>query len=222
MAAFHRKGFGSIELLCIVVILGFVIVLTLKGTALIPSMRAFILAQQITQYQMAVSQYQTDYRALPGDDADGALRWSRSESLFNADRGVISFAGDGRIDGLLDDATNPLGEQYLAWSDLRAAGLISGDPKLVGQSARPDTISDISYGFAENNLGLAQVLCLMHVPGADAAFLDKRLDDGDISTGRLRGTSQWDPTGANNQFEKPDETPYDAEKTYIICLPYMP
>jgi len=222
MAAFHRKGFGSIELLCVVIILGFVIVLTLKGTALIPSMRAFVLAQHVTQYQMAVSQYQTDYRALPGDDPDGAARWSRPSSLFNTDNGVVTLAGDGKIDGLLDDVTSPLGEQYLVWSDLRSAGLIGGDPTLVGQSGRPETISDISYGFSESNFGLSQVLCLVRVPGADAAYLDKRLDDGNIRTGRLRGTSQWDPVGMGNHFDKPDDSPYDPEKTYIICLPYMP
>ncbi len=134
----------------------------------------------------------------------------------------VSLAGNGKIDGLLDDPGNASGEQYMAWRDLRSAGLVEGDPTLLGQSARPENFFDGDFGFAENNLGLEQVLCLTRVPGRDAELIDKRLDDGSVSTGRLRGTSRWDPVYAKNQFDAPDTAPYDPEKTYIICLPSLP
>lgn len=217
----HQRGFGAIEAALVIVILGIVALFVMKGASLIPSMRAFVLAQQINQFQMAVSQYQADYRALPGDDPYGAKRWSRPDALFNTGNTVVSLSGDGKIDGLLDDSVNPLGEQYLAWSDLRYAGAIEGDATLVGQSARPETSSGGFFGFAAQNLGIAQALCISKVSGADALWLDKRLDDGVLATGKLRGTSEWNP-GAGNQFSEPDTGDYNPEKTYIICVPALP
>jgi prepilin-type N-terminal cleavage/methylation domain-containing protein len=198
-----RRGFGIIELALVIVILGIAFVLTLKGTALIAPMRAFVVSQQINQYRSAVLHYQIDFRGMPGDDPAAPARWGRDPALYVAGGRILSLAGDARIDGSLDDAANASGEQYLAWSDLRRAGFVEGDPTLVGISARPEN----TYGG---------------VPGTDAALLDKRLDDGNISTGQLRGTSQWDPVGRKNDFPEPDGVSYDPEKTYIICLPNTP
>jgi hypothetical protein len=216
------RGFGIIELALVIVILGIAFVLTLKGTALIAPMRAFVVSQQINQYRSAVLHYQMDFRGMPGDDPGAPARWGRDPALYVAGGRILSLAGDARIDGSLDDAANASGEQYLAWSDLRRAGFVEGDPTLVGISARPENTYGGVFGFAAQNLGLQQVLCLTMVPGTDAALLDKRLDDGNISTGQLRGTSQWDPVGRKNDFPEPDGVSYDPEKTYIICLPNTP
>ncbi len=215
-------GFGAIEIVVVTFILGMVFVFTLKGTALVAPMRAYVIVQQVKQYQSAVLQYQSAFLALPGDDLNAPTRWRRPEALFAFGLSAASFAGNGKIDGLLDDAGNASGEQYMAWRDLRSAGLVEGDPTLVGQSARPENFFDGDFGFAADNLGIEQVLCLTRVPGRDAELIDKNLDDGNVSTGRLRGTSQWDPVGAKNHFDAPDAAPYDPEKTYIICVPNMP
>ena len=219
----HRcKGFGAVELVIVVIILGMVFLFALKGAAIIPQVRAIMIAQQISQYRAAVQQYQIDHRSLPGDDLGAVQRWPRPDALFNVSGALVSFAGDGKMNGLLDDPSNTLGEQYAAWRDLRFGGYIGGDPTLVGQSARPETLADITYGFAEDNLGIPQALCLTRVPGRDAELLDKKLDDGVINTGILRGTSKWDPVGTNNHFSEPDTVAYDPDKTYIICLPMLP
>lgn len=218
-----RRGFGVIELALTIVILGIVFVMTLKGTALIPMMRAFVVSQQIQQYRSAVQHYEMDFRGVPGDDPGAPARFSREASLYYTAGGrVLSLAGDGRIDGYLDDAANASGEQYMAWSDLRRGGFVEGDPTLVGPSARPENVYGGTFGFAAQNVGLQQVLCLSRVPGTDAALLDERLDDANIATGQLRGTSQWDPVGRKNDFPEPDAVPYAPEKTYIICLPSTP
>lgn len=216
------RGFGVLELALMIVVLGIVFVFTLKGTALIPHMRAFVVGHQIDQFRAAVLQYQNDYRNMPGDDPTAARRWQRGDALYTTGGRVLSLAGDGRIDGFLDDASNAAGEQYTAWGDLRRAGYVEGDPTLVGLSARPENTYGGAFGFAAENLGLEQVLCVTRVPGADAALLDKRYDDDNISTGQMRGTSQWDPAGRNNNFSEPDVEPYHPEKTYIICVPNTP
>jgi len=215
-------GFGSIELVIAVVILGMIFLFTLKGTVAVASMRAFVTGQQINTYKSAMLQYQTDFNAVPGDDTGAPGRWDRDPSLYLVDGRAVAFVGDARINGLFDDSTNPSGEQFMAWHDLRSGGYVEGDRTLVGQTARPENLYGGVYGFAEGNLGLDQVLCLTQVPGTDAALIDRRLDDASISTGQIRGTSQWDPVGAMNRFDAPDSAPYDPEKTYIICTPYVP
>jgi len=217
------RGFGAIELILTMVILGMAFLFALRGRELMAPMRSFVTIQQINQYRAAVMHYVADYKQPPGDDAFGAQRWGRPPALFSMGFAEpINMAGDGKIDGLLDDSQSPSGEQYLAWVDLRAGGYLEGDSALVGQSARPENIYGGTYGFAADNFGLDQVLCLSQVPGLEAAMLDKKLDDDSISTGTLRGTSQWDPVGANNHFTQPDTAAYDPEKTYIICLPFAP
>ena len=216
------RGFGAIELVVISVVLGGAFLLALKGRVLVAPARAYVITQQIKQYQSAVLHYQNDFRALPGDDLKAPTRWKRSEALYTFGLSTVSLAGDGKIDGFFDDPGNASGEQYMAWQDLRKGGYVEGDATLVGQSARPENMFDGVFGFAEDNLGLQQVLCITKVPGRDAELVDKKLDDGNAATGLLRGTSQWDPVEAKNHFSAPDTGPYDPDKTYIICLPNMP
>ncbi len=217
-----HRGFGIIELILVIFILGTVFLLTLKGTVLIAPLRSYAVAQQIGHYQSGMMQYQADLMAVPGDDVRGSERWKRAVALYNIGGAPVSFAGNSKIDGFLDDSSNAQGEQYVAWQDLRLGGYVNGDPTLAGQSARPENTFGGIFGFAEDNFGLQQVLCLTQVPGHDAQLIDKRLDDGDVSAGRMRGTSRWDPVEAKNHFSAPDSAPYNPEKTYIICLPYLP
>lgn len=218
------RGFGAIEMMVAVVILGMAFLFALKGRALLAPARAFLTIQQINQYKAAFSNYILEYKAIPGDDAAAPGRWRRQPSLYILPLSPqpVSFAGDGRIRGPFDESQSPLGEQFMVWSDLRNAGLIPGDGSLVGQSARPENVFGGVFGFAEDNLGMDQVLCLGQVPGTDAQIIDKRLDDDSISTGEIRATSQWDPVGVMNRFAQPDTAAYDPEKTYLICLPVTP
>lgn len=215
------RGFSGMELTITLIVLGMIFLMTLKGAAGILAMRAWVLTHQIQGYQSAVMQYISDRTALPGDDVR-APGDGRQPSLFMLGGPPVSFAGDGKIDGDLDDPQSPLGEQYLAWQDLRRGEYVEGDPTLVGQSARPENMFGGVFGFAADQLGLNQVLCLTKIPGEVAASIDRKMDDGNVATGRLRGTSQWDPVDSHNHFTAPDTTPYDPSKTYIICLPYQP
>ncbi|MGZ6252245.1 MAG: type II secretion system protein [Candidatus Binataceae bacterium] len=211
-----------IELALAIIVIGIAFVLTLRGSEVIPAMRSFILLQQLQNYQMAIVRYQAEYHALPGDDVAGPSRWGRPASLYNLGGRPVSFVDDGKINGDLDDSGNPLGEQYLAWLDLRRAGFIDGDDQAVGQSAQPQSTHFGAFGLAEDNFGLNQVLCATRVNGDDARRIDEKLDDGNPGTGTVRATSKWDPSGAHNHFTTPDTDPYDPRKTYILCLSFLP
>jgi prepilin-type N-terminal cleavage/methylation domain-containing protein len=218
-----RRGFGVIELIVVVSILGGAFLMALKGEVLVNRVKAVLTADQIERIQYSIQSYTVQFNnMLPGDDGRAPKRWNRDLSTFLVNGREGSFMDDGIIQGSLSDPENVNGEQYMAWRDLRFAEILDGDPNLHGESARPENLFGGFFAFAEENLGLQQVLCLTEVPGLAAAHIDKALDDGRIATGRLRGTSRWDPARAKNQFAEPDSIPYDPEKTYIICLPYLP
>ncbi|MCC6914379.1 MAG: hypothetical protein IT566_11810 [Rhodospirillaceae bacterium] len=206
-------------MIVVVVILGFVFLMTLKGRELVHATRGMLTANQLQQFQDDIVKYQAQYRALPGDDLHAPRTWGRTGSIYVVNGVAVSFAGDDRISGLLSDYANATGEQFDAWRDLRSAGLLEGDIDLVGQSAMPENLFGGQFGFAEDNLGLNNVICATQIPGEAALKIDQRLDDGRIGTGSVRATSRWDPIDAKNHFDAPDETPYDPLKTYIICVP---
>ncbi|MCA0199579.1 MAG: hypothetical protein LCH56_01915 [Proteobacteria bacterium] len=202
-----------------VVILGFIFLMTLKGRELVHMTRGVVTANQLRQFQDDILKYEAQYRALPGDDLRAPGVWGRANSVYVVNGVAVSFAGDQRISGILSDYANATGEQFDAWRDLRSAGLLDGDINLVGQSAMPDNLFGGQFGFAEDNLGLKNVICATRIPGDAALKIDQRLDDGRIDTGSVRATSRWDPIDAKNHFDAPDEAPYDPLKTYIICVP---
>ncbi len=219
----RKRGFAGLQVIIAVVILGAIFVMTLKGVALIEVARSLQAGFQLQQFQNRVMSYQVTYRALPGDDPLARGRYGRDEAVYLLFGAPVSFAGNQKIEGRLWDVVSASGEQFMAWRDLRYAGMIEGDPTVAGASAMPENTFGGVYGFDEGNLGQKDgSLCLTRVPGRAAQLMDRRLDDGVINKGRIVATSKYDPAGALNHFDAPDSEPYDFEKEYIICAPILP
>ncbi len=218
----HREaGFSIIEAAIAIVILGAVFMMVLKASAFVDTMRAFLAGYQI--HQAKIGLYAAEHHYLPGDDPNAPRKFGRPPAVTMQMGATLSHTGNDEIDGLLADVVNANGEHFMAWRDLRYAGLIDGDPELAGASALPQNEFGGVYGFDEGNLGQkAGSLCLTRVPGRAAEMIDRRIDDGRIDTGVLVGTSQSDPAGKYNHFEKPDSQPYDVDREYIICAPIRP
>ncbi|MCB2108858.1 MAG: hypothetical protein KDE14_14210 [Rhodobacteraceae bacterium] len=212
-----------IELATTIVILGSLLFMTLRGTVAIESMRAIAVGYQLTNYQQAVLGYQVEYRQLPGDDPNASTRWKRNPAMTLLDRGSsVSLAGNGQIDGQLYDPRNPASETLVAWQDLRLGGKLDGDILSTGIASLPENPFGGFYAFDEGNLGQsAGSLCATRIPGRAAESIDRRIDDGKISTGKLVATSKFD-IAKNQHFDAPDSEPYDFEKEYIICVPILP
>ena len=217
------SGLTIIELAFTISIVGLLLFLTLKGTVMIESFRAVAVSYELEQHQRLVVGYQTDFRALPGDDPQAASRWRREPALTTIALGVpASLVGNDVLDGKLYDFSSPTGEQFTLWRDLRYAGMIDGNPALQGQSSLPENPFGGFYGFDEGNLGQKSgSFCATKIPGRAAEIIDKKLDDGKINSGKLIGTAKFS-IEENNHFPAPDTAPYDIEKEYIICVPLLP
>jgi hypothetical protein len=217
------RGFSIIELASTVIILGAIFIMTLKGSAIVTTMRAVVASYKLAQYQGLLKFYQAEYDALPGDDPRAPQRFGRPDAIFFLEGAPISSVDNNKIDGKLTDSLSPNGEQFMAWRDLRSARLIDGDPKIAGGAAMTDNPFGGVYGLDEGNLGqTGGSLCLTRVPGRAAEIIDKRIDDGVINKGKVVATSRFDPAVALNHFDAPDSEPYNLDKEYIICAPMLP
>ena len=217
----YTRGRTFIETLFYVVVIGIFTLGVLKGTVFVETMRVVYVLYELPRYQNMVQRYLQDTGYLPGDDPGGPARWGREKSVVPFQNGFVTFAGDGLIQGALTVPTQPLGEVYTAWRDLRYVGYLDGDADVVGMSAMPENPFGGVYGFAEENFGLSQVICMTQVPGRAAEMIDRRLDDGTPHLGYMLATAQFD-VDLQNLFEEPDEGSYDFEQTYILCTPYTP
>jgi hypothetical protein len=224
--AFRRneieRGFSFVEMAVVIVVLGAVFILTLKGAALIDVMKALMAGYRAQQLQVQVEAYAAEHHYLPGDDPTAPGRFGRPEAITIVSGATVSTVANDRIDGFLTDPLNANGEQYMAWRDLRYDHRLAGDPALAGESAMPENPFGGAYGFDEGNLGQKDgSLCLTKVPGRAAELIDKRLDDGIINKGKVVATSKFS-LDEHNHFPAPDSAPYDYAKTYIVCMPIRP
>jgi len=215
------KGISIIEMSIAIIIIGAMLLFSLKGAIYIENMRAVLTANQITRFQSAVRTYEAEFKALPGDDLTAPSRFKRALATARVLDATVSSAGDGVINGKLSEPLNPHGEQFLAWSDLRSFGVLDGDPMLIGLTSMPENAFGGVFGFDEGNLGiLKNSLCATRIPGRAAEIIDQRLDDGSVNTGAMLGTSRFSIEDGNH-FDAPDKEPYNVEKEYIICIPVL-
>ncbi|MEQ9449710.1 MAG: hypothetical protein RLN70_12535, partial [Rhodospirillaceae bacterium] len=206
-----------------IIILGAIFAMTLKGAALVETMRGVMVSYQMQHFRDRVMVYQTNHGQLPGDDTNAPRRYGRERTTRLQFGAPVSETGNTRIDGFFWDPQNANGEPFMVWRDLRYAGLVDGDPSLVGLSAMPENPFGGVYGFDEGNLGqTGGSLCATRIPGRAAQMIDDRMDDGIINQGEVVATSRYDPVDAMNHFDAPDSEPYDFEKEYIICAPMLP
>ena len=187
-----QEGFSLIESAIVLVIMGFLIGGILKGRDLIESARLKRVISQLNEYRLATSSFIDKYDALPGD-------------FYKASTLIKQGLQDGNGNGMIEGAGLAVGSEALNfWSHLAAAGLI-GNPGLeveqnVGEFGKGAPESSIGGGFTvENNpRGLHGIWFILgkkvgnHGDGGlltpiQAQSIDKKLDNGHPTSGKVRG-----------------------------------
>jgi len=185
----RQSGFTLVEIAIVLVIIGLLLGGVLKGQELIDQSKIKRVVNDFNNITAAVYTYQDRYKALPGDDANAAARWTKIIAGATA-----ATAGNGdtiMTATLLQVFTGTTGnEGGLAWQHLRASGLVSGDMTTEPLSATPEqTPFNSSYGFGVSAtafaMGVGPTFCASLPPKA-AEQLDRQLDDGAPGTGNIR------------------------------------
>ncbi len=203
-----RAGFSLVELAVVLVIIGLIVGGVLKGQELIQSAQLNAVQTDANKIRTAINTFQNKYVALPGDLSNPS-EVIDSDIDFSGDGN-----GDGRIGG---DRTDSDAEAVQAWVHLAASGLIgqidtealNGSDLTAGNGFEGSvggfyslgqglgrSGADIDFQSVSNSeiwlmLGRHDTDRMANdrpvLPADQAAELDRKTDDGDPSSGTLRG-----------------------------------
>ncbi len=224
----HMAGFTLVEMIVVVVVVGFIVGAVMGGRALIRSAELQKVASEFQDYEGRIIRFQDKYRELPGD-------FTRAGSFWTA---ATSGDGDGRVGGYQ--------EEVEAWHHLSLSGLVSASyigvtPPLVADAYTPGTHVPASaldtnvYVFewhavhnrVENALHLYEVtfsggtdrLSAGSLTPEEARTLDIKIDDGVASQGNMvahDGRSPFFPSGLEDCVDTVT-LDYDVSKTDSVC-----
>ena len=202
----RQSGFTLIEIAIVLVIIGLLLGGILKGQELITQARIRNVANDFQSMTAAINLYQDRYRALPGDDAGAAARWT-----ITAPTPSSGTVGDGIIAGDYNTATAS-DESRQFWLHLRRAGLVGG--AVTDDTNPPNAASGVTgvQNGAFNIPGI--VICSNNLPAKIAQAIDTQFDDGKSDTGTVRAKAGTTAGAAAS----PDANYVDdGTKFYVVC-----
>jgi len=211
-----QGGFTLVEIAIVLVIIGLLLVGVLKGQELIENGRVKSAATDLNGVAAAYNSYLDRYKALPGDDGPtNAIIQSRGGSWAS----MAAGDANGVIAAAANATFNPVAnaENELFFRHLRAAGYLTGDPKVTGGNALPlnawgGRTGIVNVANIQGRPAARLLVCTGNVPGKAAAALDVQLDDRIPNTGNFRAT-----LGANNIAPAAAVAAYIEDQVYTVC-----
>lgn len=230
-----EKGFTLVELAVVMVIIGLLIGGILKGQEMIANAQVTSTVAQAKAIDAATSTFRDQYDSMPGDmvGANNRLVDCALDPCYTA----LGTLGNGRIDIVVGGANAVTSEGAYFFNQLRAASLLSGFTGAANASfgaAFPSasvgggyiiggTQAGAATGFRGTELRVGHYLVLNGSTGAAAndsgaltpsqgARIDRKMDDGDPSTGGVVGDST-----ADNCRLAGTEAVYQESSTAATC-----
>ena len=174
-------GFTIVELAIVMVVIGLLMGVVLKGQELISNARLKAVVSQANDLTNAYYTYLHQYGKYPGDDITATSRWGAATANGN---------NNGKIDGSEPRRTN----QHLA-----LAGIITGTYDGTNQDipvaryAGTCTATFMAAPSAALQNLCANVINFANLPAEVAQALDTALDDGVYNTGKVQASAAYTP-----------------------------
>jgi prepilin-type N-terminal cleavage/methylation domain-containing protein len=219
----RNPGFTLVEIAIVLVIVGLLLAMVLKGQELISNARVKSLATDFRDIPVYLYAYQDRYRAIPGDDARADTHVGGTVASTPA--GTLN---NGQIDGAWN-STVDTDESCLFWQHVRLANLAFGNTTVScatsgGVGYYPSNISGGQLGVQSANsfttitLPTAMIgtyiMCSTHIPGQYLLALDTLVDDGNPQTGSMRAIDE-SALGAQTAVAP---GAVQSGSTYTVCM----
>ena len=213
----QQSGFTLVEIAIVLVIIGLLLGGILKGQELINSAKVKNLANDFRVIPTYIYAYQDKFKALPGDDNQGATHLPTGTAP--ADNGN----GNSVIDGVWN-STTATDESFRFWRAVRLANLAAGSTDVTNLAEyQPRNAVGGIIGVSSMN-GVAQIavtgttgsyqICSRGILGRFAKQLDIQMDDGNTATGSMRTIADTDTVAAAALAT----TAVDDGTTYTVCM----
>ena len=177
-----NKGFSLIELSIVLIIIGLLVAGITGGASLIKSAELRSVMSEIRNYQTAVNAYYTATGKLPGGLDSDQLDFAKTGVAWN----------DIFTEGIIDEAPadpNAVAADADLKSDNGMPSKIKGSYYVLGNSEDMDMNVILMLGGDENIedvKGNIATKLNSSIPSKDAKFLDEKMDNGVINTGKIR------------------------------------
>ena len=208
MSDFPQRGFTLLEIVIVLLIVGFLLAGVLKGQEMITSAKVKRVAGQLDEIRAAYLGFQDRYKALPGDYRDAPV--------YMTCPAIACLYGNG--DSRIRDNETPANgsqvhEDLLLWSHLSSSGFLKGDYRMSdGEAVATDLTSpknpysiyleivfDGVYGLNNGGNPRHNLKTGGQIPVNVLVELDRKVDDGKPYKGALqfstyRGNGTVTPT----------------------------
>ena len=217
----RQSGVTLVELAIVLVIIGLILAAVLKGQEMITNGKVKNLINDMKGVTAAYYSYQDRYKAIPGDDAHAADRFT----------GAVNGGGDGAITGLYTAIAAPAlaAESNNFWQHTRMAGFLTGTATageanppsnslggVIGVQSQVSAAGGSTYGM------VGPVVCAGGIPWKIAQAVDTELDDGNSDTGSIRtgaaGVANLATAAGVSGVYGPGIAPPAAETLHTVCI----
>lgn len=208
MDTYPQRGFTLLEIVIVLLIVGFLLAGVLKGQEMITSAKVKRVAGQLEEIRAAYLGFEDRYRALPGDYAD-------ANSTLSCVGTCLFGNGDSRIRAN-ETPTNgsQVHEDLLVWTHLSSSGFLKGDYRMTDGEAQPTDVNspknpyqiymqivfDGRYGMNDGGRPRHNLKTGGQIPVNVLMELDRKVDDGKP----YKGAFQFS-TYQGNSFTAPTE-----------------
>lgn len=200
----NKKGFSLIELSIVLIIIGLLIAGITGGASLIKSAELRAVMSEIRNYQTAVNAYYTAKGELPAssdssemDFANTGAAWSAlfSEGITDNEPGVSTTGATALTSGYGMTSKVKGGFYVLGYNGAMEDNVLFLISNITGTAEVPANLAAATATSSLSNASIAR---------KDAEFLDDKMDNGIIDSGKV-----WSFTGSDNDTTTTDGCAYD-------------
>jgi prepilin-type N-terminal cleavage/methylation domain-containing protein len=210
-----QRGFTLIEIAIVLVIIGLLLGGVLKGQEMIENGKIRNAANELNGISAAFNSYRDRYRQLPGDDSGGSAGIAARGTAWTD---IPAGNGNGVLDISDAQTFTGAGEGDNFWRQLRAAGLLTGNPADAAANSVPKNAYGGPTGITNAPMGISgPAICMGGLPGKAALALDTQLDDGTPNAGSTRATTASANNTAPAAAVADAATAYREDALYTVC-----